>query len=751
MKKYLVLSAIICLCLNLYAQTEGLSYQAVIINPNSQELPGVNARDNVLPDTDISIRFTIFNAVNKEEFQEVQDITTDRFGMVNLMIGSTNKDGFGQIDWDGTVKDLKVEIDFDGSGGNFMDISRQQLTFIPYAYHRNIKATGTLTVDETTDLNGVLQVHGIAQLNSSLEVTGQTTLKNRLTANDIVNFKDSLFVDSVATFKGSAAFEKEATFGSSTKFKSVSIGTDEDTPNNANDTPLKVFGKVEIDANNDLNAVDNNMNNYPLLIKGSTQGLAIQVKGERSSSNNYVSFWDEDANKMWGRIEGQTTGELLTDPEYITETTVRTIDLGINLFEVTSIALDVVIKSTESALKIADTRPCVGVGACLTVPNVGLASVSVVEVVKFIADLAAWVLNSSLAITEGLSYQHFQHSQIGVAYQSGSSDYAEWLPKDNINDQFVSGELVGVKNGLVSKHVFGADRVMVISTSPIVLGNMQQEKDESKFEKIAFMGQVPVRVVGDVKPGDYILPHELMLGFAKAVHPEKMATRDYKKIVGIAWNTISQQGDDLCIVNVAVGINTNDLADVMLAQKEELNTLWAEFDALKEQVDKTKIALAKLIPGYTDYINVTDEVSSTKTANTIESVSTIQDPDFCPTCPEEVRVIKIEFTREQLEMGFKIAIADYQKMFNDASAFNKLIPPMPKLASDSLGLKSAAKQTAYASSVPMEEHPFWGRINSDPTYKEEIVQYIKTNLSNAVDRLNIENDSVAFDFDFKGF
>ena len=40
---------------------------------------------------------------------------------------------------------------------------------------------------------------------------------------------------------------------------------------------------------------------------------------------------------------------------------------------------------------------------------------------------------------------------------------------------------------------------------PLILGNMPQLGKEPKYEKVSFMGQVPVYVSKTVKKGDYIL------------------------------------------------------------------------------------------------------------------------------------------------------------------------------------------------------------------------------------------------------
>ena len=87
-----IISYIILVCNFLSAQTDGISYQAVIIDPNGQELPGVDAEGNILPNAEISIRFTIIDANNQEEYQEIQTTHTDAYGMVNIIIGQGDPD-----------------------------------------------------------------------------------------------------------------------------------------------------------------------------------------------------------------------------------------------------------------------------------------------------------------------------------------------------------------------------------------------------------------------------------------------------------------------------------------------------------------------------------------------------------------------------------------------------------------------------------------------------------------------------------
>ena len=97
MKKILSLALFVLLSTQLFSQTDGITYQAVIIGPDNQELPGVDAQGNILPEATVAIRFTILDENNAIEYQEVQTTNTDQYGRINLLIGDANPDGFKQI------------------------------------------------------------------------------------------------------------------------------------------------------------------------------------------------------------------------------------------------------------------------------------------------------------------------------------------------------------------------------------------------------------------------------------------------------------------------------------------------------------------------------------------------------------------------------------------------------------------------------------------------------------------------------
>lgn len=121
----------------IFAQTQGITYQAVILNPEGQNIPGYNNQRAPLANKTICIRFNIYSGTTLE-YQETHLTTTDEFGMVNLVIGNGTPVGgtastFSGIVWSGAPKHLIVEVDVKANCTNFIEISNQPLTAVPYA------------------------------------------------------------------------------------------------------------------------------------------------------------------------------------------------------------------------------------------------------------------------------------------------------------------------------------------------------------------------------------------------------------------------------------------------------------------------------------------------------------------------------------------------------------------------------------------------------------------------------------------
>lgn len=178
----------------------------------------------------------------------------------------------------------------------------------------------------------------------------------------------------------------------------------------------------------------------------------------------------------------------------------------------------------------------------------------------------------------------------GVSYASGNGDYAEWLERWDAKEDLQAGQIVGIRNGKISLNTADADHVMVISTAPIVLGNEPPIGERERFEKVAFMGQVPVKVLGPVRSGDFIVPSGDEDGWGIAVHPEDIEMHQVDVIVGVAWE--DGQDPNFNTVNLAVGLDHSATALRFLALQDKMEDLRWELDEVTALVMGRPMAAA---------------------------------------------------------------------------------------------------------------------------------------------------------------
>lgn len=743
MRKLILSAVFFLLAAQLFAQTEGISYQAVIIGPDKQELPGADAIGNILPNTSIAVRFSILDGTNAVVYQEVQNTKTDQYGRINLLIGKAEPDKFSLIDWDGTAKDLKVEINFSGSGSSFVDMSREQLTFIPYAYHRNVTARGNLVVDGLSDLNGELKVQGPANLYSTLNVndSNATNLSGTLVVGGHANLKNGLTVEGVTTLDsldiagdlkvaGQAVFDGPAVFNEPTDLKELTVNG-----------PSDLKGQLTVTMNDSTVARQEFFDEYALKVQGSEQGIAIKLNGidndnpsiltdvPVSGSNNFISFWDKDEGKMWGRIEGQSIRDLETDPEFEIERGGKVVSIITNTADVAIAVLEWGQGGLDFSAALTSTTACIGLGGCVTLPIPSWIASKAVNLILKIANIVSLGGNLAAAIADEAAFEYFKQSQIGVSYSSGAGDYAEWLPKKNPSEIFINGEVVGVTNGLVTKNILDAQKIMIVSTRPAVLGNMPQQKDESKNVKIAFMGQVPANVIGTVEPGDYILPNDLVDGFGKAVHPKNMKASDYKRVAGVAWEVVGKLSDNVNIVNVAVGINTNDLSDLLAKLEEKILALQADNDQLKLQMEKSNMTLATLVPGYAEAMGYTVKSKLAISGQNKQSEGGIVVNDqLIRHNPDNT--IHFRVSDKQIAEAIDMAREEYRRMQENGGLVNQLLSGNSKTS-----LRAGKNRENVLKDnivlTPIAEHPFWKRIDTDHAYKQHIIEFIQEGIDKA--------------------
>ncbi|OZV67537.1 hypothetical protein CA834_11335 [Winogradskyella aurantia] len=673
----------------MFAQTDGITYQAVIISPDPLELPGVDSEGNYLPNTTIAIRFTIYDSGNQIEFQEVQITDTDEFGRINLLIGDADHDYFKEISWDGTPKDLKVEIDFD-AGNNFETMSRERLTFLPYAYHRNITATGTLTVDDRTFLNGELQVEGPTNLQSTLDVNNgnATNLTGTLNVDGVSDFNEALNVNngSPTTLSGDVTIGGNSVLNGTldvigmTTLNDLTVNGEASFGDLAAETLLVnqstiLNGTTRIDGmgsqihlTSNFPNIGTDIANHPVLIDGGKNGLAIKVNGNRENDTNFITFFDDARIEPWGRIEGETEAEFTNNADYNFDKRSLNYDSYDAIFDTSVSAYEFAKSLGEIGIASTSSTGCVGFGACVTAPIpswiIGSTAQSIVAALQIVASAVGVVITQDNINT----YDDNRVTLQGVTYASGAGDYAEYLLRENYNEKMTYGDIVGVKGGKISKNLESADRMMVVSYKPIVLGNMPKPDREAEYEKVAFMGQVPVNVFGKVEIGDYILPSGKNDGVGIAIKPSDIVASQLKNIVGVAW---SQTDNTFGIskVNVAVGVNKNDSGLIIEKLENKVNQQAREITTLKNQIENILVKIAAIEEGANEgqlrLNSNTDEHQNNSKYKIIEST--------------ESDIIYYDITRDDFEKGLLLA----EEMILGADVKNeKVIEALNKLKTD---------------------------------------------------------------------
>lgn len=426
----------------------------------------------------------------------------------------------------------------------------------------NATIGGSLGVNGITTLNNVLNVQGKSNLNNDLKVQGMTTMNNNLTVQGLTTLNGTLDVNGSSTFND-AIFEGPVQMWDG----------------------LYSTGRTRVDVTGipGFGSSAAQKDNYPFQVEGAYQGIWIEVKEPRDVGNNFITFADPDGRQ--GRIEGQTLDNLHASFE----------------FQWTN-----GMKAAEEALAIA-----YGI-ACGIQLDAGEVIIQTAEAIEIIADWAEWNVNLA--------------NNIGIAFESGSGDYAEWVEKNNAVEEFHAGQVIGIKNGKVSLNTEDADHVMAVSLAPIVLGNMPPKGEEKNHVKVAFMGQIPVAVIGEVNKGDYILASGLNDGYAIAKHPQKMLLSDYKKIVGVAWQS-SFTKSKFNIINVAVGINQNDVVHHLEKQDREIQNLKSMMSDLvsylKAKDENLPAQFASFTPTYQPVSNmVSSEIAQTAPKEKVQSKNT---------------------------------------------------------------------------------------------------------------------------------
>ena len=713
-----IITFFFCATLGL-AQTDGMSYQAVVIGPAISEIPGVDLSDNVLQNANITVQFTISDETGTIEYQETHETMTDAEGMFHLMIGKGNplSGVYTEILWYGEPKNLKVEIDI---GEGLVDFEEKPILFTPHAYHRDVLATGDMRVDGATNFQNDFELDGILLLNNSLEVANEAATKFTGTLqlegdaslnNDVLvangsptELSGTLHVDGVTNLN-----EALTVANTSATDLSGNLNVNESV---LIDNTLQVNGSAILDSvrthtlaiqntQDEFIAVMENLNGADgdgLVIKlGKTPG-AWDGSDYLNLDNPVTTLLDGPTGQVRSWLDGGTfeIQDLLNvvPAELIAESMISLTNLLIDNLNKEVLHLPIrssQIQSPRVNLLPATTffpglsgctpqacfRICFFGGCsswcvppwrvCANVPSLSIPEIYIPEITFVPADtelvpaipFIPSVTGDSIAfpvfransvvnsLTEENQYMTFEdkdgrqtgaikaqsvvdfrnntlldnlyvlnvtasfigidkldafvsgvveisnlideYNHIGVEYSSGNGDYAEWLEREDIAEYLTAGDIVAVRGGRISKNLEGAEQLMVVSHKPIVMGNAPQERNAYLGNTVAFIGQVPAKVVGPVRSGDYIVADTVIKGYGKAVHPENMRTQDYQLAVGRSWENRPKEGPKM--VNTVVGLQNGDWMRSTKKLKKQQQQLDKQVDELEKLLDEIAVKI----------------------------------------------------------------------------------------------------------------------------------------------------------------
>jgi hypothetical protein len=421
---------------------------------------------------------------------------------------------------------------------------------------------GNSKFEGTSTFNAQVNMNENVDIAKKLEVGGTTDL-NSLNVANIAHLGNKLFVGGPA--KGTSGYQQYGlglTTAQSSPNWPEQEGQDDANGNRYSGRPYQMV----VDASGAGNAGYNGV-----LIR-----LAIDEQYEDfQNGNNFVTFQRWPSNKVAGRIEGETVNELWNNGGYSADRRAIDRDIAFAATSVVSAIGDVTLEWMDLTSDLAESTATLWPAAGWPSWDIAQTVVAIIRgtmigsygVPKAIWDLAQTYAEYLSTVMTFDDWHGDVVNAIGVTYASGAGDYAEWIEKENTRVDFLPGEVVGVRAGLVSYDTEHSDHNLVISTKPMMLGN-EIKGNMSDYEKVAFMGQVPIRVQGVVNQGDYILPSGENNGYARAVARDEIGFDEIPNIVGIAW----EGGADKYFntVNCSVGLDRQGSAQLVDIVQAEL-------------------------------------------------------------------------------------------------------------------------------------------------------------------------------------
>ena len=172
MKKFkYILVVTLCIAVNYISaqrigDLDGIYYQAVALNDETEEIVGLDIEAKPLYNREIGVRFTITKGLDGEvQWEETHVTTTDAYGLFSLVIGqgvvtSTAYARLLDMPWIEADQFLKVEISTKNNG-SYKTVSNQKFRAVPYAFYTDDIADDAITTEKI--LNEEILAEDIAE------------------------------------------------------------------------------------------------------------------------------------------------------------------------------------------------------------------------------------------------------------------------------------------------------------------------------------------------------------------------------------------------------------------------------------------------------------------------------------------------------------------------------------------------------------------------------------------------------------
>jgi hypothetical protein len=332
-----------------YSQTNGITYQALILNPAGEQLPGINNSNAPLANKNICLKFYIIDQNSAVEYVELTRTTTDEFGMVNLIIGTGDQMGgyassFSNIVWNANPKRLKVELSASGTCFTFVEISNQPFTAVPFAlYAVNSESTAALAALQTTvTANAAATTAALALKENTANKSITTTLG---TSNVLFPTQNAVktYVDTNITSVNANTTALQATVTANAAATTTALASKENTANKSTTTTLGTSDVLFPTQNAVKTYVDTNITS----VNTNTTALQATVTTNAAATTTALATKEDASNKSNAALGTSST-------LFPTQNAVKTyVDNNITTVNANTTALQATVTSNAAATTTA--------------------------------------------------------------------------------------------------------------------------------------------------------------------------------------------------------------------------------------------------------------------------------------------------------------------------------------------------------------------------------------------------------------